>query len=94
MEPGAKSVTVYIDNVTTPISSATIKSWDFSSSNGTLGVDIKDPSQNTHDVPGILGFNSTLSGKLNIVCTEKGTYKIVFHVISGNSGGWVGCWLY
>ena len=96
LEAGANEVTIYINGVKGPVTQATVKSWDFSSSSyGTMTAQILDPSNNSHGLPGWLGFNDTQVVKMEGASYGSGTYKIVINVWDGNhSGGWIGAWLY
>lgn len=91
LSPGANSVTVYVD-VSGGVGSATLKSWDFPSDVSLL-VDVYSPSNVLLQGSVLFGSNNELKGTIK-ACYETGQYRLVFRVISGNAGGWVGAWLY
>lgn len=95
MSPGSGKVTIYIDNITSNISKATLKSWDFSGG-GSFVAYVYSPSGQliNKEMPIFLGINDTTPAQLGAICTEKGTYRIEVNLYGGNSGGWIGCWLY
>ncbi len=91
LDPGKDEVTFYID-INRTIRNATLKSWDFSSDVSFL-VSIYSPSGSLLQSNVFFGSNDELPGKIT-PCYASGKCKVVFKVISGDAGGWVGAWLY
>lgn len=91
LNPGEKEVTVYVD-VTKRIDSATLISWDFSS-NMLFSVSIYSPNGTPLQEGVLFTSNNDLKGNI-VPCYASGRYRVVYKVIDGNAGGWVGAWLY
>ena len=88
---GQKEVTVYVD-VTKRIDRATLISWDFSS-DVLFSVSIYSPNGTPLQEGVLFGSNGDLKGNI-VPCYASGRYRVVYKVINGNAGGWVGAWIY